>query len=294
MNKMIKKIPWENKITFIQSNVMEHLARYKFLTLSQMLALDIGTTQYQYLWKQVMSIRDRKNPLVGCHSFGIPQPQKGKVESMYYLTPLGKRILIEDFEFIDRIKMPIGKTAAYRDYFHRKYTIDFQIALDKWANENGVIIPYFDTYFDKVGNNRKDKSLRAKTKIGEGDNDYFIPDGVFDVTIEDVKRFYLFEMYNGVDTGRTIKQLTKHAHALVERKTHTKYKLDRKKSYNIVLVFEFDSMMKAVIKRISSDERFKFIEKYFLCKSLDQVRAGDFYNNWTTLSGKKSDFLGVA
>jgi len=273
MNKMIKKIPWENKITFIQSNVMEHLARYKFLTLSQMLALDIGTTQYQYLWKQVMSIRDRKNPLVGCHSFGIPQPQKGKVE---------------------RIKMPIGKTAAYRDYFHRKYTIDFQIALDKWANENGVIIPYFDTYFDKVGNNRKDKSLRAKTKIGEGDDDYFIPDGVFDVTIEDVKRFYLFEMYNGVDTGRTIKQLTKHAHALVERKTHTKYKLDRKKSYNIVLVFEFDSMMKAVIKRISSDERFKFIEKYFLCKSLAQVRAGDFYNNWTTLSGKKSDFLGVA
>jgi len=88
--------------------------------------------------------------------------------------------------------------------------------------------------------------------------------------------------------------LLKHANALVERKTHTKYKLDRKKSYNIVLVFEFDSMMRAVIKKISSDERFKFIEKYFLCKNLDQIRVDDFYSNWTTLSGNKSDFLGVA
>jgi len=98
-----------------------------------MLKMDIGTTQYQYLWKQTASLRDRIKPLVACNSFPNPNPRKGKVESIYYLTKDGRDALIEDlFYHEDEIKFQVGNSIAYRDYDHRKKQIDFQIALDRW------------------------------------------------------------------------------------------------------------------------------------------------------------------
>ena len=129
MTDMAKnKVKWDGRITMIQGNVLEALARYKFLTMSQMLKLDIGTTQYQYLAMQTKSLRDRGRPLIGCHNFHIPQPRKGRVESMYYLRPKGREALVFELDIPEeKIKMPIGKSVAYKDYLHRKYTIDYQI-----------------------------------------------------------------------------------------------------------------------------------------------------------------------
>lgn len=284
---------WAGVITNIQSNVLENLGHYGYLTMSQMLALEVGTKYYQYLWKQVKSIRDRNKPLVRCNNFKAPQPRKGKVESIYFLTKYGKRTLVNDLQISENvIKMPIGSNIAYKDYFHRRYTIDFQITLDHWANANGFSIPFFDTYFDKTGDNRIKGNLRAKTRIDFGGRDYFIPDGAFKVVIEDEQHFYLFEMYNGKDTGRTLKQIHKHATALVKRFTHTAYSLNPKKAYRIVLLFESDSLKRAIIRRVQEQSTvFHQVQKYFLLKSREELTAGDFYNNWATLLGESRDFL---
>lgn len=79
----------------------------------------------------------------------------------------------------EEIRMPIGRAKLFfKDYFHRKYTIDFHIKLRKWAKKIQIELCFFDTYFDKIGNNRKNKNLKAKTKLDVG-NSYLIADAVF-------------------------------------------------------------------------------------------------------------------
>lgn len=283
-------VEWSDKITNIQGNVLENLARYKFLTMSQMLRMDIGTTQYQYLAKQVKSLRDRGNALIGCHNFNTPQPKRGRVESMYFLKPKGREALVFELELkAEKIKMPIGTAMAFKDYFHRKYTIDYQIELDRWAKQKGFEIPFFDTYFDKVGNNRVAKNLRAKTRITLSNDEYFIPDGVYPIRKESGRRFHLMEMYNGKDTGRVVKQLHKHAQALTFHCTHKQFNLDPESSYTIALVFQFESIMDATIERIQADGSFAQIYQYFLCKSIDQVNKGEL-DEWLNLHGELTKF----
>ncbi len=129
----IKDVKWSNVITNIQSVILEGLARHKYLTLRQMLELEgIGTKEKTYLWKQADSLKKRGRPLINSHSFGSPQPKKGKVENMYYLLPQGKKMLIEQLQHEEEdIKLPIGRnpTMAYKDYHHRKRQIDFWIVV---------------------------------------------------------------------------------------------------------------------------------------------------------------------
>ena len=285
---MAKNILWGNVITNIQENILLGLARYKFLTTSQMLALNVGTKHYPYLWKQLVSLRDRKKPLVICNNFPNPNPKKGRVESMYFLSKEGKKQILNQgiLETEEYIKIPRGKTIAYKDYYHRKFTIDFQIKLDDWANANNRTVPFFDTYFDKTGNNRTDKNLRAKTRIDFNDRMFFIPDGAFKID----KQFYLFEMYNGKDTKRVLEQLDKHAQALTYRHTHKTYNLDLNRSYKTILLFEFTSAKHAILKRIQDEKAFEFIRPYFLVKSNEELHQ-DKFNTWLNLEGEEKPII---
>lgn len=70
---------------------------------------------------------------------------------MYFLTKKGKEALINELQmFPEDIRRPIGKTVAYKDYLHRKNTIDFQIRLEQRAKDEGHELAFFDTYFDMV------------------------------------------------------------------------------------------------------------------------------------------------
>ena len=296
--KVKKKIKWANVITSIQGNVLEGLARYKYLTLSQMLELEVGTIRRKYLWEQVTSLRDRRKALVACHRFENPEPKKGRVEDMYFLTQNGKNALVNELQYPElTIKIPTSQTPAYKDYFHRKYTISFQITMDKWAEGHEVDVPYFYTYFDMIGNNRVNKNLRARTRVDFEGEDYFIPDGAFRLVGKDNQRSFLFEMYNGKDSGRVIEQLHKHALALTNRFTHHSLGFDPTKSYTIILMFEFEGIKKAVMKKAkkelseSGKKSFANVEKYFICKSLEELDKEGFDKNWTTLFGRRSNLL---
>lgn len=285
--KKKKPVPWANRITNIQGKVLENLGKYKFLTLSQLLELNVGTTQYRYLWKQVASLRDRNKPLVACKSFNT-EDRLGRVEDMYYLTKEGKESLILDLHVpAEEIRMPLGRTIAYKDYYHRKYTIDFQILLSKWVMENGFTVPFFHTYFDKSGNNRTAKDLRAKTKVEFGDGGYIIPDAAFQVDAPDKERFFFFEMHNGRDTKRLLAQLHNHARGLVEMHTHKTYDLNPEKAYHTLFVFEHESIKNAFIHRLLKEgHAFQQIQQFFLCKSLEDLKEASFESGWVTIYGE--------
>lgn len=286
-------VKWEGVITNIQGNILLKLAQYKFLTLTQLLKLDVGTSQYKYLWKQMASLRDRKRPLVRSQRFSVALPLNGnppqRIEDWYCLNNAGKNALRNDLQFHGNIKMPIGRgNLAYKDYRHRRHTIDFQIALQKWAEKANIEIPFFDTYFDKSGNARTDKNLRAKTRIDMDRGMYFIPDGAFKVVQNLQEKFLLMEMCQGSDTIRAVAQIHNHARAMTNRFTHKAYNLPQNKSYLIILIYQKEALKNAVAERVKMEgNTFSVIQKYFRCKTLEEVENGDFFEGWATLFGEE-------
>ncbi|MFN7119906.1 MAG: hypothetical protein ACK4TA_24135, partial [Saprospiraceae bacterium] len=177
-----------------QENILLALAKFKFLSTSQLHRL--LKKEIAWLRKQILSLTKRERPLVEGISFGF-HPKEGKLEHIYFLTKYGKDALLEMVQLEEsQIRMPIGNSSMfYKDYKHRKNTIDFHIALYQWTLATDMELDFFDTYFDKIGNNRTDKNLRAKTRIDLLQTDYLIADGVFTLSTEENTFLYLFEMH---------------------------------------------------------------------------------------------------
>ncbi|HAS38959.1 MAG TPA: hypothetical protein DCS93_00700 [Microscillaceae bacterium] len=279
-----KRSTYYGPLTISQTKILTSLATYKFLTSSQMVALGVMSHE-KNINTQLRLMRGKSRPLVGCEHYGTI-PKIGRLESVHYLTRKGKAFLVEAMDYEeDQVQLPIGTSSFFhQDYPHRKYTIDCQIAVNKWADKIGADILFFDRYFDKVGNNRRDKNMKAKTKIMIYNNKYIIADGIFMALIPDKpNELYCFEMYNGKDTKRTLGQLKKHIEVLELGTLSEQYGLDY--AHQVLCVFEHESHMNAVIQRTNMEAVFTNVRELFLCKTLEQVQAYDFDLAWTNLQG---------
>ena len=97
------------------------------------------------------------------------------------------------------------------------------------------------------------------------------------------------EMYNGKDTGRVVRQLHKHAQALSFKCTHRQFNIDTDRSYTIVLIFQYESIMRATIERIQEEGAFQNIARYFLCKTIEDVNKNQL-DKWVDLNGEEVGF----
>lgn len=295
LNKKNKPVKWEGVITAIQEQILKKLAQYKYLTIQQLLSFeDIGTTQYNYLWQHVTSLRDRKRPLVGCNSFPNPNPRKGKVHSIYYLNTAGKDTLVNEYGYFeDDIRYKIGSHLTVSQYHHRLYTVEYQMRLDRWANDNELDIHDFHAYFDTQGSNRKAKSLRSRAKIELGKSKSFTPDAIYQIENENRENeLHLFELYNGKDAKYIIRQLHQHAEAMAFGQVHEKYQIPTEKSYKVIVVFTYKGAMNGVIKKAKNDPKFAHFYEHFVCKDLqtNDLQTIDFFENWVNLFGEKAEF----
>ena len=289
---MIQRKNQGGVLTAIHGNILEALARFKYLTPKQFMKIGVGTSQITYLRKNLQYLRERRKPLISCHSFNFPDPKKGRIESLHFLKPHGKKACLEElFLEEDEIRMPIGNSIAYKDYFHRVTTIWFHIALWQWANSHGRNITLFDTYFDKTGNNRVSGNLRAKNRLTLANGEYLIPDATIILEHTDGnKELFLFEMHRGDDAGRAIRQIYKHCKAQYLGSPQTEYGLQQ--PYQILIIFEFERCMNATIKQAQTHPRLANMLEYFLCKTQDEILNSDFCEGWITLSGKRVE-LGI-
>ena len=177
-----------------------------------------------------------------------------------------------------------------KDYTHRRNTIDIHLHLYLWTKTTDFEITFFDTYFDKIGNNRRDKNLQAKNRIDLSNNDYIIPDGITVIETGDTQLLYLVEMYDGKDTKRVLQQLRKHAQAISLGTPSLKYGFQ--KSNRVLSIFEHDSNMKAVLSRIRQEQLFDAMTNHFLFKTLENIQTQDFMDSWLNLEGKKKSMFG--
>jgi len=295
LNKKNKPVRWAGIITQIQENILKQLAHYKYLTIAQLLELDgIGTTQYNYLWQQITSLRDRKKPLVGCNSFPNPNPRKGKVHSVYYLNTTGKDTLINEMNYFEEdIRYKVGRHLTVTQYQHRLYCVDFQIMLDRWADKNDLEIGFFWAYYDTTGSNRQAKSLKSKTKIELSKSKHFIPDGVYKIENDSREsQLHLFELYNGKDTKYIIKKLYQHAEVMAFGQVHEHFNIPKEKPYKVIILCTYKSALEGIIKKALKDPRFAHFYEHFICKDLESGAIGedDFFKGWVNLYGEETSF----
>lgn len=272
-----------------QINLLEKLAQYKYLTTSQMHRLGI-LKHKQGIYQILRELKTRSKSPIDFKNFGLA-PGVGKLESFYFLTKPGVNFLIEDLGFENEIKAPIGNGSLFaRDYFHRKYTIDFHIAFNQFLEEINGEIKFLDYYFDKIGNNRTKGNLRAKNKIDlNAEGSYIIPDIVTQFKARESDFLFLFEQHNGKDTKKLIKQLYNHLLVLEQGSASTKYNFE--KNNRVVVIFEFESIKKATMKRLSELETFKPFNKFFIFKTNEELENNDFLNGWSLINGEKTTFI---
>lgn len=239
-----------------KTKILLSLARYKFLTISQMLKLEIAT-QRSNITSNLSKLKEGRHPLIGQINFPFI-PHHGRCENMYYLKPRAKEILIDEL-FLDEkgIKVPLGASVAFTsDYWHRKYTIDSFIQLDLEAKANGEEILFFDYYFDKL--DKSTNGTNAKNKIELSNGNYIIPDGVFVKQKADKQELWLFELFNDLEATRPYETILKHREALMLGTPSEKYGFT--KANKVLCIFTNENVYKRVNEKFLKD---KGMENFF-------------------------------
>jgi hypothetical protein len=281
-------------MTYIKENqviALKLLAKYKYLTSSQFVKMGLYKRR-GYLTNSLKVIIDMKKALIAKHDFN---PLNGKLESFYYLTKYGKKLLMDELEYCEtKIKAPTGSMAVYlKDYFHRKFTIDFYIQFNMWLELNDGQVIFSNYYFDKSGNNRsndKSKYVTALNKIQLDKTNSFIPDINTKFLLNNKEYLFLFEQHNGKDTKRLFEQLCIHIIAISKDVVSKKY--NNKKPHKVVVVCEYESVKKSVIQRLKKGSNIEHYNDFFIFKTYSQME-NDFQNNWTSISGEKVNFYKI-
>ena len=244
------------QITEGQTRILEALGQYKYLTASQLEQIGVSSSR-QVIWREIRRLSEtptKKTALVGVIRFPASMRME-HVESMYYLTRPGA-VALAELLCVDlgELSFQDSSTVFHRDYWHRKYCVDFHILLNRALQSDplGLEIAVWDRYFDKIGANRakaRRGALRAKTRV-DLKRGYLIPDVNFVLqSREDAERKALFslEMTNGKDTKRALEKIARHIAVMRVGVLGEKYGLAQ--NYQALFLFAEQSLLEAVSTR---------------------------------------------
>lgn len=266
-----------------KEEILTHLAKYKFLTATQLETL--GVSSKMYLQKTLKTLRDTKLTNRISYSFTA---KLGKLDDIHFLTARGATTIAQGgIMDIEEIQVPSNSQPLfYNDYIHRIKTIDCQIAFDQWTVKTGRTAIFFDAYYHKIGSHRKKAQtgvLQAKTRLYFEDGKYFEPDGAFMYENEQGERtLATIEICNNRDTKKIENQVKNHLLAFQYGLAKKKYEHD--KGNYILFVFSSPDIMRFTIDRLLKIPNILKAEAFLLFKSLDQLDP--FGVNWVTLTGE--------
>ena len=248
----------------------------------------VGSKNIQTIYNDLRSLKERG--FVDCIVYG-GVTKSGTMHKLHYLTTKGAGVVAEVLGIeLSKVKYPKStNTLVKNDFFHRIFTIDAMISFDSWSDDFDRDVLFFDVYFDKVGSQRGGSvgTLRTKTRVQTGPDTYIDPDGIFAYTGgDDKERLFALEVANGVDTKRIVKQLREVVFASYQGFIAEKHKI--KATAKILIIFEHESTLQAVISRVASDEylnRFEGLKEYVFVGTHSQV-SQDWRGSWRNIEGK--------
>lgn len=265
--------------------LLEQLARYKFLSVSQCIDLWYPRSK-QTLYRNLRDLKELS--YIGAMSYKY-SPSKGKLEDMHYLQNRWKKYL-QDKLGIEESKLLIPKShkGFYEDYMHRKRTIQCQIIIDLKCDSLSFL--RFDFYHYFESQKLPNKKYRQKaTKLIMGDS-YIIPDSILLHTAWNKQLLFCLEVHNGHRVARIEKQLKQYAQVLASGAASIKYNVEV--NPYILVVFEHQSTLQTTLERMNHDEYYTHLKTYYLMKTYD-----DFVKNpcdhWVNLNWEKVHLLNL-
>jgi hypothetical protein len=275
-----------------QTKILLSLAKYKYLTISQFLSLEVGKDK-EFIRKNLSLLREKR--FTDRMTFGLI-PAKGKFEDIHFLTERGAKEILTNTDLQpDQVRHPSRASTFFKnDYLHRVSTVDIMIAFNVWADGQGYQVDFFDTYFDKVGSQKASKQgIQSKTRFDLPNGQNISPDGIIKYSTANNSFLYCLEVYNGKDTKRVTEQIRKLAYATFEGIPSEKYGHD--KANRNLIVFQYDTYKQTAIERIKQDpylSQFDGLERFFLFNSVDSAKK-NFGQSWSDLDGNLIDLVSL-
>ncbi len=268
-----------------QAAILEHLARFRFLTTDQMQSLGINTGKSKaHLYRILAALCDAP-ALVEKYA---PKPihGKGTFPNLHYLTRKGAETLAELTQGnVADYKYPKGKVSVSRMLVHMTRCIWCEVHIRNWAKANNHFVSFYFNDFDTEGDNRTGKGgkLRKLTRVDLANGERLIPDAVFQLTDPDgTPRLFLLEVHNEMRSRRIQDKLAQYREAIKEGAIQRQFHYAH--SPRVLTVFEGAEHIGYAASAMQRSGLFRGWEPYFYSKTLEDLR-GDFRNGWKTLGG---------
>jgi hypothetical protein len=272
-----------------QANILIALSKFKYMTKRHFVAYKVGKEKNPSLHLNLSLLREKK--LINRYSFGTV-PKKGRLQDIYFLTEKGAKIVAENLDILlDSIKYPNRSTTEFKnDYAHRVATVSVLISFVLWCESKGYEIDFFDTYYDKVGSQRKaETGVQSRTRLDLPNDTNISPDAIIRYTAKNQSYLFCIEVYNGKNTKRVNEQLRKLTYATFEGIPSKKY--EHNKANRNLIIMEHENYIKPTIERLKQDPyliQFEGLERFYYFKSIEATK-NDFGALWHDLEGKKRE-----
>ena len=274
--------------------ILKALAEYRYLTTNQIRALGISRDR-GYLGGQLASLlsasrreetKERKPKEIGELDFGV-RPDKGRLPRMYYLTKLGAELLEHLEPDLAPVSYPPRVVRFANDYQHRVGCVDFHIALNTWAQSANQNVDHFRRYFDWSPASTT-RSPHPVTRL-ELTGHRLDADAVFQLSDhQHIQRAFVFEMVNGIDTGRVLKKMEQLAAAIADGSINTALSFPPEKAVRILFVFEYQRTVELVASRASDFPLLQEYAPHFFLKNSTDLEPEALTENWLSPQSEPS------
>ncbi len=282
-------------LTSVGYEVLRALSEYRYLTTKQILALGIVKDRGHlgHVLSSLLSAKrrdeagERKPKEIGEIDFGV-KVGKGRLPRMYYLTKQGAELL----EFIDPELAPVSypnRVVRFApDYEHRVSCVDFRIALNAWATDNGNTVSRYCQYFDWSPATREARP-QPSTRLALS-HKRIDPDALFYLRdAKGIERSYVFEMVNGRDTGRVIDKIQHIARGLSDRSLNRAMSFPLDEAVRILFEFEHRRTAELVASRAVKAPLVRKYGPHFLFKARDDICRETLHTDWMSLDPQHSN-----
>lgn len=269
--------------------VIEQLARFQYLTVSQMVRLGI-TNSPGYLRGELLPGLCQKRPKLVNKARFAPLPSIGSLEHVYWLTKAGATELATySQQDLEETIFPRYGLRYTQDYFHRKATVDFTIGFYQWCQRHQDISDSLFQYYFQFLKGRNNHSVnkvyfRPTQKLPTGHPRSVVPDVIMSFSKGSRRVLCIGEIHLTNDPKAIVNQLDRHMTALDQGIYHEAF--PGHNEIHILSVYNSVKTFKAVIKRLLDVDDFEHFSEIYHFNILKNVKSE--FQGWIRKNGTKS------
>lgn len=260
-------------ITDTQERILKALAKYKYLTVSQILDLGISTSLYT-VRKYITTLQQSKLIKQSIYRQTIQETHKNKnirLEGLNFLDTEGVKILKDNFD-MENIKYPQKHKLSFsNDYFHRIYMVSACISFDLWLEKTKTDGSFLIDFHN------------SETTIKINDTTTLKPD----IIVNFNGNYAILEVWAGVEKEYITSKLSKVFKAIASKKVSEF--LNYEKAPRILNIFKDSDTMERVKHALKTTPFFENgVNKGLFCFiTTDQIKEN--FNLWQDINGKTID-----